>query len=220
MSLHDTRISFLRQSGRYDLVTAPVAPAVIYVDNGADNFIRAGQRYLDRHHVYEEATERQLIDFAIGDFSFDIARVRSIKKIWTHISNVRTELLQTTYEWLGARFADHTAIENGVPVFYCIDKAVSSGETRIYVMPPADTAGQLEIEGLFYASELVENTDENYWTRLWPNVLVMAALRELEVFYRNTQGVKDWENAIQFEMDAFQRDLVERDLVDSNQMRG
>ena len=48
----------------------------------------------------------------------------------------------------------------------------------------------------------------------------MAANRQLEVDYRNTAGVKDWEMAIQSEMLGLGKDLVEEHVAEVSQMEG
>jgi len=216
MNLLQIRTQFVRQSGRHDLVDA------VYNDNGADFFIQAGQRYLDRLHTYEMATQRLSPVLSQGDHYIDLDYVRSIKKIWVINSNeVRQELTEKTYRWLAKKYANPENMDEGLPLYYAIDPAFTSGlQTRVYILPPPDEDMDLDIEGLFYAYPLENNSDTNYWSEMFPNVLVMAGLRELEVFYRNTQGVQDWENAIQLEMRAFQFDLVEREIANTTQMEG
>ena len=48
----------------------------------------------------------------------------------------------------------------------------------------------------------------------------MAANRQIEIDYRNTAGVKDWEAAIQSELLGLGKDLVEEHIAEVNQMEG
>ena len=48
----------------------------------------------------------------------------------------------------------------------------------------------------------------------------MAANRQMEIDYRNTAGVKDWEAAIQSEILGLGKDLVEEHIADVDQMQG
>ena len=48
----------------------------------------------------------------------------------------------------------------------------------------------------------------------------MAAMREIEVVNRNTQGVNDWERAIGTDMKALGSDLVEELIGECSEMEG
>ena len=215
MNLLEIRQQFVRMSGRYDLANED------HSDNGANFFIKAGQKYLDRLNTYEKATLRLRWPVEQGQHRLFISQVRSIKHVWYYHGTERYELIERTVEQLKKWYPRWGQTDSGAPMLYGIDKAVTgTGNTRLYVMPPVDAGGEIVVEGLFYARELLTDEDTSYWSEMYPNVLVMAALRELEVFYRNTQGLKDWENAIQSELHAFEMDLVERETADATQMEG
>jgi len=86
--------------------------------------------------------------------------------------------------------------------------------------PPADGNYTVEIVGLFYSPELSADTDTSFFGTVHPEILLMAANRQLEIDYRNTQGVKDWELAIQTEMLGLGKDLVEEHIAEVSQMEG
>jgi len=78
----------------------------------------------------------------------------------------------------------------------------------------------IQAEGLFLSAPLASDSSENFWTVNEPELLLKAAMRELEVMMRNTQGVKDWEAAIATELYALECDLVEDQLDDDNVLGG
>ena len=90
----------------------------------------------------------------------------------------------------------------------------------VMLFPPADGAYTLEVVGLFYSPELVNDTDTSFWGTVHPEILLMAANRQLEIDYRNTAGVKDWEIAIQSEILGLGKDLVEEHIAEISQMEG
>jgi hypothetical protein len=53
-----------------------------------------------------------------------------------------------------------------------------------------------------------------------PELLVMAAQCVLEKFQRNTEGVKDWMEAIKLELNEIDSDLVEEETAEISQMGG
>ena len=76
------------------------------------------------------------------------------------------------------------------------------------------------INGLFYSAELVNDTDENYWSIAHPMLLYMAAMRQIEITNRNTQGVRDWEASIGADVKTLGFDLVEENIAEADQMEG
>src|SRR5262245_28737399 len=83
MSLIATRQTFVQYSGRYDLVTD--AAANDYTDNGADKFIKAGQKWLDTNFLIgrTRATAYQYI--GVGGWYAIIPSCRVVHALW--ISN-------------------------------------------------------------------------------------------------------------------------------------
>ena len=70
-----------------------------------------------------------------------------------------------------------------------------------------------------YTEELSNDTDKSYWSEVHPEVLIMATMRQIEVFNRNTQGVKDWDNAIEVATFGIGKDLVEEEIAEVTQIQ-
>lgn len=87
-------------------------------------------------------------------------------------------------------------------------------------MPPADGTYSVEVLGFFYSKKLTANADQNHWSVVYPDVLLMAACRQIEVFNRNTEGVKDWTIAIEEEMFGISADGIEQETEEFDQMEG
>jgi len=87
-------------------------------------------------------------------------------------------------------------------------------------MPPTDETVVVEVQGLFYTEKLRADNDESFWSVMHEDLLIMAALRSLEVFYRNTEGRKDWEAAIKDEVSRLGMDAVEEDIAGVDQIEG
>lgn len=90
----------------------------------------------------------------------------------------------------------------------------------IVFMPPADATYTMTIIGLFESTELVNDTDHSYWTENHPNLLAQAAMRELEIAYRNAEGERSATQAIQREIFNIDKDLAEEESAEINQMEG
>ena len=67
---------------------------------------------------------------------------------------------------------------------------------------------------------MLAETAENYWSVQHPDILIMGALRQLEVFNRNTQGRLDWEGAVDIMLSDVDKDMVEEDITEADQMKG
>ena len=90
----------------------------------------------------------------------------------------------------------------------------------IMINVPTDVKIVVEIKGLFYTAQLVNDTDENHWSVNHSGLLIMAAQRMMEVFNRNTQGVNDWDNAIKEYNNQLGLDLVEELIAEVTEMEG
>lgn len=85
-------------------------------------------------------------------------------------------------------------------------------------MPPTDGDYTLEVLGQFMSDPLVAETDRNYWTVQFPEILLEATNLIIEKTYRNTSGVNDRMTAIDNYLLGLDHDLVEEELGGRNQM--
>jgi len=98
----------------------------------------------------------------------------------------------------------------------------------IIIAPPPSTVYTLSLWGLFYSPTLSATLSGSTWTQtksFWseehPDILLIASLYKLEVFYRNSEGAKDWENALNKDMTGIDFGFVEEDVSgDVSEMGG
>lgn len=131
---------------------------------------------------------------------------------WAHV----VSLVST--EQQGLTRANYTA-----QFTYDADDLLFSDENQydreaVMWMPPADGAYTLQVLAEFFSKALSADADENFWTLVHPEILIMAAQRAIEVAYRNTEGVKDWNNAIFDSLVGIDSDLVKEEQAGVNQM--
>ncbi|MBU2051340.1 MAG: hypothetical protein KKH61_20525 [Gammaproteobacteria bacterium] len=242
MTLLETRTQLVKVTGRYDLVV----DAVAYADNGADFYINAGQLYLDRLETIHKSYSRVFETVTSGQWYKLFQLCRSLKSVWISNSDgEKWKLDKVDFDVLRAAYAEDPAnIDSGDPLYYApinirrtpetastitIDYFGATEYTEAYdhfeynglvFLPPADGTYTLELHGLFYQPKLEDDADTNYWTEVHPLVLVMAAARALEVVYRNTEGVKDWDNSIKAELFGMGLDLAEEEVAEISEMEG
>ena len=220
MNLLAIRTSLAKKSGRYDLVNPTT-----YADTGMDFHINAGEVYLngiseaarDYAHLFNEIVE--------DEYSVTFAqKCREISSVWVHTGSTRSELeyikledIETTYD------AAVLSAATGTPAYYThatyrmlAEVAATTLDNFIHLewptedyteyefqgiitLPPSDATYTITTAGKFLPAPLSGDTDINYWSENYPNLLEMAALRSIEVFNRNTAGVNDWTNAIMAE---------------------
>jgi len=242
MSLVSVRQKFIEFSGRYDLVSSTTT----WADNGADFFLNAGQNYLDRLELINKSYSRVFKTLAIDDWYITFQRCRAIQEVWASDSDYeRWQLERKDFDLLRAAYNELPAnLDSGDPLYYApmslrktpetatemtIDYIYDSETTvaadhytynGIIFMPPTDEVLLIEVRGLFYQPELTNDSDTNYWTEVHPHILVMAGCRALELMYRNTQGVKDWETSIKLEITGLGMDEAEQELAEFTEMEG
>jgi hypothetical protein len=242
MNKLELRTQFAKLSGRYDLVTAA------YADNGADFFIQAGQRFLDRLIQTPKSTARTFVLLEQSKTTVVFKNCRAIKRVRVADTDARTELEKKDLTWMREQYPGLLgSISQGIPLYYCPavlrmnpeTKLAPLGSTALYLgygydvmvgdhseyngvlmMPPADKDYMVEVEGLFYTPYLGAEDDENYWSINHPNILIMAAIREIEVFNRNSEGMRDWMTSIMEEFKGLESDLVETTSEDDEGMAG
>ena len=241
MNLLQMRTKFRELSGMFDLVNAD------FSDNGADFFINEGRKYLDRLDETQKSWASCFRILSPGRFSVSFLHCRAIKEIWVANADVgRWQLEKVKLQDLieGYLTGLPSSRTTGTPLYYspCLTRYIpedatvedieafvgfletKSGDAHGYnsnlVNVPTDLRLMIDVRGLFYSSELVEDADFNYWSSVHPMLLYMAAMRYVEVANRNTQGVKDWNNAIATDMQQLGFDLVEELIAEVDQMEG
>lgn len=240
MNLKELRKQFVTLSGRHDLWNDDGT------DAGADYFIRCGQRYVENLLQFDKT--EGFVSFELTDKNvLLLPRLRSISFI-TLLDDDGNERELTRCGYVQARkfFAGDNAL-NDRPSHYFVlrhrgnvektltfvDSVANMTESEVVeegflnaggiVLVPAfktATTKTVNIYGLFREVFLTDNEDKNFWSLEWPQLLLYASLRELEVSYRNTQGVKDWDAAIMALTITLEHDHVLDESTPVNQMLG
>lgn len=98
------------------------------------------------------------------------------------------------------------------------------GETSlasgVIVAPAADQDLAIEVEGFFMNPPMVKDTDKNFWSERYPDLLVFASAYKLETFYRNTQGANDWLASLNTGLKGIENGLVKQESANMNQIGG
>lgn len=240
MNLLQIRTKFREISGRFDLVNED------FSDNGADFFINEGRKFLDRLDETQKSWGTCYRSLGVNQYYAIFPYCRAIKEVWVATTTARWQLEKRNLQDLvvGYLSGNPATRSSGTPLYYspCISRYIPenvpssemeavigfvenlSGSGHFYnavlLNAPASEVMTVMINGLFYSHELVNNTDENYWSGAHPMLLIMSAMRQLEIVNRNTQGVNDWTSAIMTEVTQLGMDLVEELIAEVDQMEG
>jgi len=214
MNLGEIRSQFAELSGRYDLITSDGS------DNGADFFLQRGQDHLDRQLISGAATQIKDYDLSAGSWTKLRTELRIVENIWLKVTDSWTKLRRVDYQDLVDLFPKLGNTSQGNPSHYSIVSTYSANRIKIYILPPPETSVSLKIQGIYKAAPVSADSDTNFWTDLYPDILIMAAQREIETFYRNSQGVEDWDRSIQAELTSIDMDYVNSQTSHINQMEG
>jgi hypothetical protein len=239
MDLSEIREKFIEFSGREDLMNTDGS------DNGADFFIQQGQKYLDRLANIEKSEANSYITLAAGEYYGFVENCRAVKEVWAKSSTTRLQLKYKKPQDLLLMYSKPVSgIDQGTPLYWTnalIRESPDDAEITIeyfagaqvqanvgafypyngvVIYPPVDEAYVINVKGLYYQKELILDADENFWSVQYPMILITSALRQLEVVYRNSEGVKDWDAALEKEMMLLDMDGVEGDIADSVEMQG
>ncbi len=242
MNLQNVRRNLIQQSGRADLVLDEIN----YENNGADFFITAGQRWLDRTFEIYKSHGRRDILLPIGQWWALIPDCRAIDQVWASNDACKWQVERANEDELKGVFKSvPTSIVGGaISVFAPVSFRGTPDSTNatlidvwgtvnftddtqsnfdlngLVFMPPTDVVVNLEVHGLFYQPQLIDNIDTNMWSEQDPFILVLAAMRAIEVTMRNSAGVRDYEEAIRSEMSGLEKDFAAQLSNEIVQMRG
>lgn len=236
MSLQAVRRLFVQEfTGRYDLVLDDVD----FDDNGANFYIVSGQKWLDENFELGLQNSRLVKTVPAGEWFITTDNARVIEEVWLYDSttNGGWELCRKNRHDLRRRFpGDPSLLQNSAtPLFYApiylrnmndnpfpptIVDNDALGFNSIMIMAPPLRSLELTLFGKFYQPTLVNDQDRNFWTESKPNVLCMAAAREVEHTMRNSQGVADWERSIRSELIGMEYDMIEQSIVGLKGMEG
>ena len=239
MNLKDIRKWFVQESGRYDLVTDQDE----WADNGADKYINAAQRWLDRKSVHQREVARVFTLIEPEDYFIFFKDARVVQDVWVgNSTDGMRQLEKKTYAELRKIYREPLhMLDRGAPLYFAPAYIRPANENEptfdgrldlmdvmvdwktyngIFLLPPADQEYQVEVWGKFFSDKLIEDEDDSYWTAEDPGILIKACLRELEIFYRNTTGVNDWTRAIESDLLGVEFDFVEDDSQDVTELGG
>jgi hypothetical protein len=251
MNYKDVRKKFVELSGRYDLTNAD------WTDNGADFFINAGQRYLDRQYGTGKAKAKHIQSVSAGTTLIKTTGLRSVLEVYAGDSTDGLYALKkASISYLKDLYGEaFSAIDRGTPEWYTPiilrpfpDTTTSAGVGSwagyydtgdvvldnahytydgIIIVPAPEATIYVSIYGLFFSPTLSAvvvagewTQTKSTWTENFPEILLKAALYELEVFYRNTEGAKDWNNALMLDLAGMDKDAAEEESAGIFQIGG
>lgn len=226
---------FREVSGRHDLVDLGGN------DTGAGFYINAGVRHLDRTTTFQKTPARYFKVIPAGTYLVTFPSCRSILEVWLANSTGRWAAGRQELQEVRLDFASPwSSIQRGIPTtyvptvlrpfpeemsaediqsfgdFFQYMDVVPSGHSAyngLLLLPPSDEQLMVEVWGNFYSRTLSAPTDTNSWTELHPEVVIMAAMMQLEIVNRNSAGVADWVKSIQLHTVEIEKDMIEEDTA-------
>lgn len=224
MNLRQVRDEFIQRSGRYDLITEDGS------DAGANFFIQSGSRFLDRRADLQSVRKGITVETCGVDGRVYVKDCWLVQKVECQIFNRWAPCLKTcTPRGLAATMSAcmHPAFyvektERYIPdpstAAASLNNAPASAFDRqdlachhimLELVPRPSRPCTVRVEGYFYSEPLLTDLSHNVWSERFPDLLVKAAMYQLEIFYRNTEGAHDWLNAIQLDLtDAEQLEVL------------
>lgn len=239
MILDDVRKKFRDLSGRYDLVNEDGS------DNGANFFINAACRWLDKTVETPKSGASYLSIQAAGAWYVKFPHARAIKEVWI-TSSSRWQLDRKRLQDIIAEYYTKlpASLESGSPEYFSpaitrnlpIDMTpatLTAISAYIGVIPndtdeynavifscPLEQEALVEVIGLFYSTELSNDEDENYWTRVNPLLLIQTAIRQTYIIGGNKPMLDVLDRGIDGDLERLEKDTVEQEIAMIDQMEG
>lgn len=242
MNLGELREAFVKLSGRYDLVSSPTT----FADDGANNYLTEALKYLDRQLDVDQMWAKLFSTLAASGWYILFERCRAVFQVWASNATDKWELDIVELDDLKNLYLEPWGSVTTGQVSYCSPAVLrTSPETAgtitldsfggtavadatkdeytydaLIISPPSDEAVEVEVHGLFYSPALTADADENYWSVNHSQLVLWSAMRQLEISYRNTEGRKDWESAIDKEIMDIDKDAVMQQIYNLDQIGG
>ena len=246
MNLLEIRTQFAKISGRYDLVNGSFgdAGADVYINEG----LRFLDRKLDYGpsvgKYYKDLTAG---DFKVPlDNCRAILEVWTINSTSrTEVALLDEYELRSVYQRNSTYSTPLTTMERNRPLYYyptnfrrvpdantfSTDSAtlLSYLDTTsphdptvngIIIIPPPDTDYAIEVSGLFYSPKLTLDIDTNYWTLNHPNLLITAALRQLDIMYNSARNFRTFEESMATDLRDLEYDFISQSTTDAVELEG
>ncbi len=239
MNLLEVRKMFVKLSGRYDLVI----DTTDWVDDGANFFLQAGQNMIEKLVGDLPESEGRIWNTISADayyLGFQ-SRSRAIFQVWVNDSESRIELEKVSWGEMKELYSSSiSSVSTGFPRYFCPAKLreidatgknvigifsnfslpVSSDFRGILIMPPADKDYDLEILGKFLQPELDTDLLENFWTLIYPELLIRAAMYQNELMYRGKESTGKLLNSLMLEISEIEKDGIEETIHGVDQIEG
>lgn len=226
MNLLELRKKFVEISGRYDIVL----DTDNWSDNGANAYLNAAARYLNRRINIPTNFAKTGILLSAGCDSIVYSACRAVQQVSIfsdseYFLRYDANLIQNGS---GLPSAFKYCTFQHLPKISEIDISAYPLEQLNVLLEPcnyvngiqldkkADRPYLLTIYGIYHNTDLKEDTDVNYWSIEYPNLLLKVAMYELEVIYRNREGANTWMDAVEIDLAALDNDLVEHEMLIAN----
>jgi hypothetical protein len=240
MNLLEIRGKFRDLSGRYDLV------GVDGGDLGANFFINEASKWLDRTVELQKSFGTYMEIVPLGTWNLDFPYARAIKEVWLTTADGRWQLTKVRYQDLIAGYFTKlpALITKGTPLYYsptisrymptdltAEELAAISAYTgmvtvagnsynAVMLSTPLDKEALVEVKGLFYSPELVEDEDENAWSVNHPLLLIQVAIRQTHFISGNKPMLDVLDRGIDGDLTRLGYDIVEEQIAEIDEMEG
>lgn len=234
MNLLDIKKRFRDLSGRYDLADDDAADTLRFIINSAC-------KNLDRLTENQKTWGSYFNTLAADAYQLTIPHCRAIKEVWLATTTARWQLEKMNLQDIIVNYLA-SAPDSGSSLYYSpvitrkipenadlsafstymtfLDTITNTNNSYngIVILPPPDSTVLVEVRGFFYSRELVNDSDENYWSINHPLTLLKAVMRELEVFNQNKSKTNAWDEALANEITNINKDLVEEIVAEVDVM--
>lgn len=215
MNLLELRTQVVKNSGRYDLVNTST-----YADAGIDFYIKAGQRWLNNKSAIPRAFSHLSGTLTSGNYIYNISnKFKELSSV--KVDNGVDPEWYLTYKTLNELKALYNV--GSLPLYYTYasQRTVATAATKtiedfvnltwptneddyndylgIIIVPDPVISYTVTVAGKFFPIELTSNTDSNFWSNEYPEILILATLRELALFVGDYNKVKYLEEIIRTE---------------------
>ena len=205
MTLNEMRSKFTEVTGRYDLN-----------DSQVDFYLNAGVRKLNRAVEGEQFIKEE--SYTLESYYLDIDDSLSVLEVYLVDGTGRRRIHRMVFRNFISVFPNFESA-TGVPVAWTTETHTASGNGKRVLFNSASIGTSVIVRYKEDSTfDTTDGTSNTWWSVHYPEALIYASAFVLESFYRNSEGMRDWLNALQSVLDDVEFEFMSNNFHENMQM--
>lgn len=202
---------FCHLTGRYDLFVDPLKNDFADVKGIVELVFNSGQNWIETQLDIGSLMGFMYYRLPAYQSSIEFKNVRYIKKVVELVNGKYNEIpfyaqaIGMVPDQRGNELSNDIKQKLNFPEYYY---TIESLPFKAISVEPTDYDRDIIIQCYYYSKKLIEDSDVNFWTIEYPDILVKSAIRELEIYMGNYDKAQIYELELLKRLNEIRKDFV------------